>query len=131
MKKTAAVLLLLSLSWQLCSQEASRAISSVQRIQEIAAELEAISHERERYLSELESMNEERRIELLERMNELAQREQELIELKTQLELFGDLIDSQAIYSRNLRRKLTFWRIFSGVITTSFITALAIRAAGR
>ena len=85
-----------------------------------------ISQKRENYLIELENTNAERRIELQARMNELQQREQELKELKLQLEIFGNLIDDQAIYLKSLQRKLKFWRVFSGILGTSLITTVVV-----
>ena len=132
-RKLIAGLLLLALFPPYClfSQEASAGISSVQRIREIVTELEAIQIEKDNYLTELDNTNEVRRIELYERMNELAQREQELKGLKTQLELFGNLIDDQAAYYKISQRKLTFWRITSGVLATSLATVLVMWGVSR
>jgi len=139
MKKTVALLLLLSLSPVFSfSETVSSALSSVSRIQQIAEELNNINNEKEIYLQELENINSasrkeliEREQELHERLNELERREQELNALKTQLALFGGLIDEQAIYYRSLSRKLTFWRIVSGILTTSLVTTLIIQGVNK
>ena len=143
MKKTVALLLLfvLSLSPLFCQDLSSG--TSAERILQIIHQLEDLNSEREIYLTELESINEERKNELLERETELGQRkaelqqriddlnqkEKELKELKVQLELFGNLIDDQANYSKNLEKKLAFWRtttvVFS-VSTLSLIIALLV-----
>jgi len=90
-------------------------------------------------LQELENINsenknelQEREKELQEKLNELAQREKELNGLKRQLELFGGLIDDQASYYRSLQKKLTFWRITSGVLAAALagtLTAVIARAS--
>ena len=116
LKKLVSLLVLLCFSF---SASALEPISAVQRIQEIIQELKQIQQERENYLQELENTNSEREKELQQRIAELNEREKELNELKAQLQLFGDLIDDQAIYYRNLNRKLVFWRTTSLVLSVS------------
>ena len=124
MRKLSIFLLLLELSLLSYSAQAEPFIPSTERIRSIIQELETISQERENYLTELENTNNERKLELKERLSELKQREKELKELKLQLEVFGSLIDDQAIYLKNLNRKLTFWKITSGVLLTGLTRTL-------
>ena len=139
LKKLTSILLLLSLlPYCSFSQEVSQALSSAQRIRQIVQELNQISTERENYLNELENMNRENEIELRQRESELQQRilelnarERELNELKLQLELFGNLIDDQAAYIKNSQKKLTFWRVTSGILATSLATTIIIWSVSR
>ena len=133
MKKTISLLLLfaLSASWFLPAQDISSALSPIDRINLIIQELQEISAERENYLQELENTNNERKIELEQRIAELNEREKELNELKMQLMLFGDLIDDQAIYLNSLRKKLTFWRITSGILAASLATTWIMWGASK
>jgi len=139
--KCIAVVCLFSLAPSLLwSQSASDAISSVERIRQIIAELENISDEKENSYRELENINnerknetderqsllEERRRQIEERLLLLEQREKELEELKKQLELFGDLIDQNAAYTRKLERTSKFWMVTSGILAVSLATTLIL-----
>jgi hypothetical protein len=73
----------------------------------------------------------EREKELNERLAELGERERDLNTLRINLQLFGELIDDQAIYYKSLSKRLTFWRITSGILFTSLVTSLVIWTMGK
>ena len=122
-RKTLSLLLLVLFCASLWPQSPS---SSVERLQIIVLELIELQKTKEQYLLELENTNNERRIELAAMLSDLQEREKELKELKLQLELFGSLIDDQALYSKKLQKNLTFWRITSGILAAALTTSLVI-----
>ena len=126
LKRFLSLLVLLCFSSAVFATELT---GSVQRIQEIVRELQEIQKSRESCLQELENLNSEREKELQERIAELNEREKELNGLKRHLELFGDLIDDQAIYFKSLQRKLVFWRTTSIVVSVSLVAVIAITPA--
>jgi len=126
-KKLVSVLLLLSLSASFgLAQDLASALSYLDRLKEIIAELESIRQERTAIYEQLQNMNDENLKELQERDDLLKQKETELLELKRQLELFGELIDQNAAYTRKLERSSKFWRITSIVLAGSLATTLVI-----
>lgn len=129
-------LLLLQASFLAAQSSEDYGLSTVQRINLIMEELKNIRSEREIYLIELENMNnerknelQERKRELQERIEELEQKEKELQELKLYLDLFGDLIDQSANYTKTLQKKLIFWRTSTLALSVSTITLIIVLIA--
>jgi len=125
-KKIISCVLLLSFLSPSLWAEQSGLLSSAQRIAQIAEELKAIQQEKDNILKELQTMNEESKQDLKKREQDLKEREQELQELKNNLELFGNLIDDQAIYLKSLQSKLVFYKTTSIILGVSTLTLLGV-----
>ena len=111
---------------------------SVDRIIELTEELDQNLAQQQNIIEQLQKSNEElsmesqiARAELEEVLKLLKESEESLRRQIALSQNLGNLIEDQVIYQRQLERKLTFWRIITGVLATSLTTTLIIWGVSR
>ncbi|MDR2964218.1 MAG: hypothetical protein LBU88_00385 [Treponema sp.] len=120
--------LLLLLGFCVSYLGAQSPLSSVERIQELLDELDQNLAQQAILIETLQTSNEQASAELNEALRLLKESEESLRRQIALSENLGWLIEDQATYQRLLEKKLTFWRIISGMLATSLITTIVILA---
>lgn len=126
-KKFVSVILLFVLLSSYCfAQESWSPILSVETIDQLLDQLDYNLIMQQNLIEKLQTSNEEQQTIINELLNLLKESEESLrkqIALTQNLEY---LIEDQAIYQRKSERKINFYRITTGILTTSLITTLVI-----